>query len=151
MAMISEMERKHMSDRARAADREAAGFLRRVGFYNDHNKPAGVDAMVDEKAETARRLREARRDRRERERAAIEADIDARVREAIERERTVTIDTTLDIVGTAIGELLERNLGPVEKKLSELQTELRALSAERERLIGLTSSSSSLRSSRSAN
>jgi hypothetical protein len=139
-----------------AREREAADFLDRHG-YLDPAAQSRVDAVERERAEqaeTRRRRIEERRERRERDRQRAADDVaalEARV-SALEAERPVMIDNILDTVGTAIGELLRREMEPIKAKLTELEALLNGLrslsAAERGQPIDLPSPLRSLRSSR---
>jgi hypothetical protein len=72
-----------------------------------------------EVAETARRQRAERRDQRERE-------IDQRVRVVVAEEMSRLLDDLSNKFAVPLGELLQRELGALERKLAEVENMLKA-------------------------
>lgn len=78
-------------------------------------------SLAADREELQRRQRKAARDQMARVRAAAEIDINERVRVAVASEVAAVLDTLMEAVGSAIGELIKQNVQPIETKLATME------------------------------
>jgi hypothetical protein len=103
-----------------------------------YREDAEADLAADE-AEKLRRVRAAKLDQMARVRATAEIDMNERVRVAVAREVGAVLDTLMEAVGSAIGELIKQSMDPIETKLATMERlldRLQSLTAPAGRSLG---------------